>query len=537
VAPAPKDTRPPVIAAAAYFAIVIALWLPFNLHSGFPYETGFTYTSEISTWWNGFLHAADWMRIYTSFFYQIGYLIGELFAPGSWVPYQIVYAVLWWARAFLVFLIGRRLVPGQDLFWYLAGALTLVHSSDLTIGWVGQMNQFGFIIWMLAAFYMLVLAFEQTVRWRMGACLLCAAIFEHLSLWSYESQILLILAAPILLLGLPATKRAWMARAAVWYAVPAIYIAVSLVRYSRSAGHSYQESVLRKTWSVGTIASDWLFNIWASLHFWAWPGPQQTKAPVNQLEAYAALATLAFLAGIALFARSRLSPSRYRWFTTLLAGVLLLALSFPVYLVLNSARSLWRTQIVSGLGASITFAAIIALLASSFTKQRLQLILIATLGGVIVAFGSYSAIKKAAYHRWVWERHRSAVAGILHVAPRLKPGTLVVLTNVPRDPSLDPFQGDNTWFDFALRLAYPNTSVSGLFYYDDERPADHAVARLAGAGVGSLLVIHYDGPGAVSIARETPQFLAIDADRARSYNPEARIEGGGPSPRAVRRYF
>ena len=176
-----KVARIRFVVAASYLAIVLALWLPFNPRSGMPYETGFAYTSEISTWWNGFLHGADYLRIYTSIFYQVAYLMGELSGfGGSFVPYQIVYAALWWARGFLVFLIGRRLAPGHDLFWYLAGALVLVHSSDQTVGWVGQLNQSGFAVWTMLSFYMLVLAFQQTDRMRADFALVAGIFFEHL---------------------------------------------------------------------------------------------------------------------------------------------------------------------------------------------------------------------------------------------------------------------------------------------------------------------------------------------------------------------
>jgi hypothetical protein len=43
-----------------------------------------------------------------------------------------------------------------------AGALVIVHSSDGALQWVGQMNQFGFIFWMLLAFYLLTRAVGAT---------------------------------------------------------------------------------------------------------------------------------------------------------------------------------------------------------------------------------------------------------------------------------------------------------------------------------------------------------------------------------------
>jgi hypothetical protein len=527
------------IAACSYLAIVLALWLPFNPHSGMPYETGFVYTSEISTWWNGFLHGADYVRIYTSVFYQVAYLMGEFSGfAGSFVPYQIVYATLWWARGFLVFLIGRRLSPGHDLFWYLAGALVLVHSSDLAVGWVGQLNQSGFTFWMLSAFYMLVLAFQQADRLRADAALIAAIFFEHLSLWSYESQLLIILIAPLLLLRLfPNPWRRKFTILAAWYALPTIYLAVTIRRYTQSSGHTYQESVLRKVWSVGSILSDWLFNISASLRFWSWPGSDPSHASTAQLLLPAALAVAFFLVGIGLLIWSNTGwiPSRRTLWTVMLIGLLLLVLSFPGYLILESARSLWRTQILSGLGAALILGTAIGLCAGYAPGNWLRLSTIALLGALVIGCGSFSAVKKAAFHRWVWEKQRSTMAQILSIAPRLKAGTLVILTNIPQGD--DPFLHDNMWFEMALRLAYPGTTVDGLYFSDDGSPARRADLKLLTNGhVDAMLVLNYQRQGLLSIARSLPSLRGIDGKSARLYNPDARIESGSPSPRAVRRY-
>jgi hypothetical protein len=516
------------VVASSYLAIVLALWLPFSLHSGLPYETGFVYTSEISTWWNGFVNGADHLRSYTSLFYQVAYLMGELTGfAGSFVPYQITYAALWWARGFLVFLIGRRLAPGCDLFWYLAGALVLVHSSDSATGWAGLLNQSGYTFWMPLAFYMLVVALQQPERRRADVALVAAIFFEHLSLWSYESQFVIILIAPLLLLRM---YRRPVAIAAAWYILPAIYIVATIRKYVHSAGHTYQESVLRKVWSAGSILSDWFFNISASLRFWSWTGSEPAHATTSQLMLPAVLAAALFLAGIALLVASKGGwlPAWRTLITVMLVGLLLLVLSFPAYLILESARSLWRTQILSGFGAALVLTAGIGLGASYAPRSWLRLGVVALLGALVVGYGGFSAVKKAAFHEWVWERQRSAMAQVLGVAPRLKAGTLVVLTNVPRDN--DPFLQDNMWFDMALRLAYPGTRVAGVYFYDDGAPAIGKLALNGRADV--MLVLDYRRPNSLSIARSLPSFLRVEG----IYSPEARIESGSPSQRAVRRY-
>ena len=545
-----RISRSILIVAASYLAIVLALWLPFNLRGGLPYETGFIYTSEISKWWNGFLHGADHMRIYAAIFYQVAYLMGSLTGfAGSFVPFQIVYAALWWARGFLVFLIGRRLAPGYDLFWYLAGALALIHSSDETTAWAGMLNA-AYTLWMPLAFYMLVLAFQQADRSRAAIALVLAVFFEHLSLWSYEGQLPILIVAPLLPLAMyrrPSNSR--LVIAAAWYAVPIIYLAATLRRYAQPGTHSYQQSILRKTWSLSSILSDWWFNISASLRFWAWPGPQQFHAGAHDWMLPAACAVVVFLAGTLLLAWSdSWIPQRRALGTWMLAGLILVAISFPAYLILDSARTLWRTQILSSFGAALVLSAAIGICASYVPKRWLQISAMALLGAAVVSYGSYSTLKKAAYHRWLWDRHRAAMAQVLDAAPRLKPGTLVILTGVPKDA--DPFSGDNMWFDMALRLAYPGTAVAGVYFYRDGAEAPGAGLAISPAGdwrlrgdqllakgdVDALLVFEYHEQNVLSVARRLPGVLHIDENAARSYHPEARVESGSPSQRAVRRY-
>jgi len=534
------------IGATFYLAIVLILWTPFNLHSGMPFETGFVYTSEISTWWNGFLFGADLSRMHTSTFFQLGYLLGELTGVhGSFVPYQIVYAALWWARGFLMFLIVRRLLPGQDLLSYLAGGLVLVHSSDLATGWVGQMPQPAYIFWMLAAFYLFVRALDQGSRVFMLLAIFC----EYMSLWTYESPIAIILLAPLLLLWLRREAvRKWWAAMWGWYAVPVIYLLVTGVRYAHAGGHTYQVSVLRKDWSIAQILRDWLFNIGASVKFWTWPGGQPARVPEGQLALLAALAVTVLIGGMIALAAWRLPEVRTILGATA-AGLVLMVFSFPAYLLLDSARSLWRTQMLSGLGAALFLSAVIVMAASGVPAKWLRFGLLAALSACIVWCGGYSTLAKSANHRRFWEQHKQAMAAVLHVAPRVKPGTLIILTNVPGGEG-DPFGGDNMWFDMALRLAYPGTKVAGAYWHQDgtpargRRPMVDASGRwtlrdntlLKEGGADSILVVEYSEDGHASAAPSLPDFLGFGERASALYNPASRIERGPPSERAVRRY-
>jgi hypothetical protein len=521
------------IAAGFYGAVVLVLWLPFNLHSGMPYETGFVYTSEISRWWNGFLFGADWTRIHTSTFFQAGYLLGELTGfGGSYVPYQIVYAALWFARGLLMFMIVRRLMPGFDAFSYVAGGLVLLHSSDFATGWVGQMPQAAYIFWMLAAFYLLVRGLDESSGVAAGICLTFAIFCEAMTLWTYESPIAIILGAPLLLWRVrPAGK--WRAVWWVWYAVPVVYLAAIARRYLTSGGHTYQEAVLRKNWAIGPMLSDWVFNSAASLMFWRWP-TQPARLAGEHLAILSGLAVLILLAG--LFALGDWSmPSRHMLWSAAGVGLVLLVLSFPVYLLLDSARSLWRTQFLSAIGAALLFAALIGFLADRVAAGWLRFATLAAGTACVAWCGSYSALNKSAEHRRLWEVHRHAMAEVLSVAPRVRSGTLILLTNVPGG-ALDPFASDSSWFDMALRLAYPGTRVNGVYWHEDGHQAHGGELQLHEGKPDSILAIEYHEHGPASVLPRVNHLFALDADAQRLYDPARRIEPGPPPKRVVLRF-
>uniref|UniRef100_Q01T74 Glycosyltransferase RgtA/B/C/D-like domain-containing protein n=1 Tax=Solibacter usitatus (strain Ellin6076) TaxID=234267 RepID=Q01T74_SOLUE len=538
-----------IIAALTYAAVVAILWLPHNPHSGMGYETGFEYTSTISTWWNGFLNGSDLLRIHTSTFYEVSYLIGRrLGIAGSAVPFQAVYAALWWARGVLVFLILRRFFPAHALLAYVTGLLVLVHASDRALQWVGQLNQFGFIFWMLLGFFALVeaaLADRNGLRWLLIAA---ACFFEHMSLWSYEGQLPLLAVLPLTLLALPHARKRLLP-ALAWYAVQALYLSLAALRYLHPAANNYQVSVLRKGVNLAAVAADWWFNIRASLAFWDWP-----YAPVEGYSAVLAPAAAAALAvgGILIFrfrGNEKVGLDTVRgWCLLLAAGVGFVALSLSVYVLLDAARSLWRTQILSGIGASLVFASLFGLMGHKLKSERDKAAVLLAGAAVVTYFGATAAIRLGAYHRGVWEQHRTAMAEILRITPRVKPSTVVVVTNVPKDA--DPF-GDAMWLDLAVRLSYPSTPVTGVYYYSDGTPAPGNSLRASqdgwqsnGSGltpmvskapVENTIAIRYDRIGPGTLEPRLPEFVCAGCAPG-SYRPQSRITGP-IDPSARRRYL
>ena len=542
--------------AAIYGILVLLLWAPFTAHSGLPSETVFPLLSETSGPFEGFLYRFDPLRIHTNTFYQLPYVIGEaLGIGGSYIPYQVVHALLWWARGFLAFLLVRKFLPRAAIVSYVVGALVIVNAADGALQWIGQLNQFGFIFWMLLACYLLTSALEADTSVVASLLTVAACAAEYMSLWSYESQILLLLLFPVVLLLHPRQRwRRLAAMAMAWYAVPATYIWLTAMRYSQAAGHTYQESVLRKNWGLTSILSDWWFNVAASLRFWDWIRGANTSTSL--IFALSCLAAVVFLSGCPTLIRRHgegpaglFSLSPRTWWIMLATGFVVLILSFPVYLLLEAARGLWRTQLLSAAGAGVVLSATIGLVAQALpvghASQRFAFLAMAA---AVVLCGSIGALQLGAIHRSEWDRHRSTMARVLRAVPNLKHEAVVILTNVPKDD--DPF-GHDMWFDVALRLVYPGIPVAGVYFYSDgsRAPGDNLVADdgrwkwdgtaypplLRDTSLANTIVVNDAASRGTGLEPTIPAYACSEHCASGLYNPAAIISDS-ISPRTVRRY-
>ena len=234
-------------------------------------------------------------------------------------------------------------------------------------------------------------------------------------------------------------------------------------------------------------------------------------------------------------------------------GTLLLAASFPAYLLLSSSRSLWRTQFLSGLGASLILGSLISLVALplSIVTGRLRWLhtaFVLVAASLVVYTGTQRSLERGASHREIWVRHRKALAEVVNAVPRVKAGTIIVLVNVPK--AREPF-GDNMWFDIALRLAYPGTWVAGFYYHDDGAiGGGHSFQLQDGQWVAGttgfpslfektaadhMVVVEYGENHGQVLQQMPPMICGPHCDQV-NYRPNDQILAGPPSPRAINRY-
>ncbi|HZU97625.1 MAG TPA: hypothetical protein VFF73_13075 [Planctomycetota bacterium] len=540
-------------AILTYLALVLLAWAAYGFTSGMVTETEFVLSSEHASGLAGFI-ATQRNRPHLATFYHLAYLVGRAtHLKGSFLPYQWVYALLWWARGVLVFLGLSRLLRGGTLVAHVAACLVLAHAADSALNWVGLLIQFAILFWLVLSIYAFTEASLAEQPTRARGFLTLAFFAEYMTLWSYESPIVIVLLVPLLV----RPRRRGLVLA--WYLIPAIFTVQTVLTYAtKSFAGTYQASVLRSDWALASLLHDLGANVSRSLAFWTW-SDGFPWSPARALGTWLGLGAVGvFVASsLALMKRPLLPERRVLARMALLAGLVLVA-SFPVYLLLDSADTFWRTQMLSGLGAGVFTCAVLALVASFMTRESLAALVLLVGGSFYVFCGVQVAVIRGAYHHDIWLRQKGIVGRMLELAPRVKPGTIVVLTGVPEKQ--DPFIESGLWFDFAVALAYPRSQVMGAYLRRDGSvpplslvavhdggcywthpgspdlpgppvPCD-AASRIS--GLESVIAFTYDATGEIQLALRLPPELGPPTD---AYRPRDRIEPGRPSRDAERRYL
>ena len=273
-----------------------------------------------------------------------------------------MYAFLWWMRGILVYLLLERFLPAYTAFRFLAGGLVLVHAADSSMLWIGQLNQQGFLFWLILALYCFVVAFQQEDPYRRAVWMLAAAFFQHMTLWTYESPAVIIVTSPILILAFRPTLQRFFRFSVAWMIMPGIYLLFTAIRYALASNAANQMSLMRKDWAMTSLIRDFATNIGMSFGFWSWGSGTPGEFQLGLGAAVVMLCGFTWLAWRQIRRGDPVFPSQTKLIVLALYGAWFSILSFPAYLLLRDAVSGWRTQMLSGPGTMIAIAALIGIL-------------------------------------------------------------------------------------------------------------------------------------------------------------------------------
>jgi hypothetical protein len=533
-----------LITAIGYWILTMGVWGLFAFDRGLNYETMFAVNCQSRGLYLCLIYL-DNLRPYNSLFLGLSHLMGG--DNGSYISYQLFYGFLWWSRGFLTFLIFRRIFPQYPAVGFLIGAIVVTHVTDSTVNWIGQIHQLGFMFCLVLAVYLLIESWYAAQKWRAALLLAASLIPLYISLWTYESQFFIIVLMPVVLFVLrPKITLPLILTSLIWWVFPAIYGYLQIQRYLLTKETTYQSSIMRPDLTVNALLQDLGVHLQQSLRFWKWVSgatPEYTIAHLNL--PIGLLCAVAFLLTGYWVCRPQVLhqplPSKRQLLVCLGVGVVILGLSFPIYLLIAGNTMFWRTQLLSSFGAAITLVAGILLLARSLSPKRYQGVICLCCCAFIVFSGVRVGVILQGFHEYRWRLQQNLMEQIAQLAPVVKDRSLILLTNLTKDYNVDPF-GASMWFDAPVQLLYPGRNVVGHYFYaDGSQPTDDAweftatgLRRVKGAEgmmkqfdqapYDRLLVFNYGLEGKITLLETIPPKLLPPGVTASAYQPQQNIE-------------
>jgi hypothetical protein len=354
-------------------------------------------------------------------------LPGGLISRG-FAGYHVVNGIYLWLAGVLLYLLLRRLCAGHASLALLAAAFFVVWapSDRARLNTVKGTFCSGATMSLLLAVVLLVEA-----RWRGSRAMLVAAgVVAWATVRGYEAALPLLLAAPLLLLCLPAGARGWRP---AWWVVWAAPVALATAQTSNAAFVSgearYQMEITRLDRQPAAVLSRVAFQYEQHLL------PLVTSDPHELRDARVALAAAFLLGGAVLIHRltreERAADRGPRRLLVAIAGGLAAAgLGYAPYVLSRIGATTDRTQYVSGPGIATALAGAAVLAALPLPPRRRWLV-VGALGCWVIAVGTGRTLAMQRYWdgKSLFPQQAATLREIKALAPDLKPGTLVVLVD------------------------------------------------------------------------------------------------------------
>lgn len=370
----------------------------------------------------------------------------------------------WLLTGVLADRLARRLWPGQAGVAPLAGALTLVATSDF---FTAATVAVGYLLSVTAC----LAAVEAGFAWLRGArpaALVAALVALSLSLWTTDVAAPAFLLTPLLwAVGRDAASPARLRRlAAAWYLAGAPYIALLLAQVA--APGSYVRAALepvspaQRAASLARLAA-WNFEPWA----WAFERPPWQVSPghVVPLSVRLALAALAGLGTAWVLRRARFDDGRVR-LRPLLACLALMLASNAAFAGVPLSDSFCRTHLLSRVWAGLALAGLFGFALARAGGRRAPRAALLAVIAAWVALGAAGGLERQDYYVAYARRHQQELRSILVAAPALAPGAHLLLRVRRADAYLATDAGYLARARMALLYADPSLECRVVLWSD-----------------------------------------------------------------------
>jgi hypothetical protein len=467
--------------------------------------------------------------------------LAPLLQPDSLWGFYAVYTACLAATGVLTHALVLRLQPGERPLAFVAGVLAAAWAPRdfLRLDTVLMTGYGGFTLGVVVALLLFVVAIQR----RRATLLAVGLLAGGLTALAFEGVLpMLIGGAPVLVL-LASPRSAWALRALLGWVVVLGAVAVYLLApMLGNASASYQVAALGLDASPVGIGGRLLQQS-------GWHLLPLVDSPAELAGARPALAGLAFALVYALLARWRLrqaGEARVRPLLALAAaGVALAVLGWLPLLLTASTRGPARAQFLSAPGVALVMSACLVLV-SRAAPVRLRPLVVGGLGVwlVVVAAGRTGSMQ----HDWdaasYWPAQSRSLAGLVRIAPAVKPGTLFVL-----------LEGTGAWpanfsFRHAVDHLYGGEALGHArgahpFLYDVRFTPDgvsyepwavlrepwREPARLY--PYDALVLLRADAAGGVELVERWPAETLGPLPPGPAYAPRQRLQPGPPPARAA----
>jgi hypothetical protein len=459
----------------------------------------------------------------------------------------------------LVYLLVVRMVPTAGALAFLAGVLAIVYPADTGLFTLRTVALHLAVLLSLVAIHLLLSLWRRFRWWQLAAIW----VAQGLSLSMHSASSPFLLASPMLLVWQErGVSRRLLAIWAAWSVVPVAFVATNFVFVLR--GNTYEAN----NWAQSGLGPGIRTTVHQILgrtltayvrHFaGGWVDALGQILPLRG-DTILAIATAALVVGPVLWWHSRRGPaprSRQEVRPYLeLAALALCAMpaGFLLFLPTRWMATNWRVFFLSSLAAAIVVAVLCVLMAAAAGRWR-RLALVG-LGVPLVALGATAALVQHRGYAEMAQGQKRILTGIVQAAPRLQPGTALLLIDVP------PYPGIRHWgpcglitecLELSLRYVYGRMDLEALFCAFG-RPPKNAVSEECRFERDELVVEYrhpWDDPPRQIVRRypydrlvvfetsESGAQLVANLDRYRAtaaevlYAPEVRIERAAMPPRA-----
>jgi hypothetical protein len=461
--------------------------------------------------------------------------------PNSLLGFYLVCGVWLALGGFMVFLLCRRLAPGQPALWFLAGTLCLtwVPADYMRLDVVLLTGYAGGTFSTLLA----IVLFVESYFHKSYPLLALGGVIAVVTARGGEVVLPLLLGAPFLLGAFaPNRGRRFWAFALLWEGIVlATTLAVGL-GFLESPGGTYQASALGfdpLPWNVGLrLARQFAYHLSPLV---ATPVGELLHPAVPLSAAVFVAASLA-VGGVGPMDSTTQPPSKNGLLRLMGVGVGMAALAYAPFCLSSRILGPARTQLLSAPGIGILLAAAVCL-GASWLPARWRRWAWVVAGAWIVAVGSARTVSMQrewdAARSLYPEQHR-LLAGLTRRAPAVKPHTLFVLID---DEGAFPL---SFTFRHAIQYLYPGQAagfapVANDFLYPT-RFVPEGVLTLPWPVIRApwdapptlhrydeLIVLRPGAGEEVEILGNWPRSLPQLPVQAR-YDPWARVESTQPPP-------